>query len=75
MKIPCPFQSYNTPGLVCFSSSSVSPLGFLLLEHLEVEGLLNGLQGEFALRALEAGFEGGLESCATLCKTRWKAEC
>ena len=30
-----------------------------------LEGLLNGLQGEFALRALEAGFEGGLESCAT----------
>lgn len=28
-----------------------------------LEGLLNGLQGEFALRALEAGFEGGLESC------------
>ena len=39
MKIPCPFQSYNTPGLVCFSSTSVSPLGFLLLQHLEVEGL------------------------------------
>ena len=41
----------------------------------KLEGLLNGLEGEFALRALEAGFEGGLESCATVCKTRWKAEC
>ena len=39
VKIPCSFQSYNTPGLVCFSSTSVSPLGFLLLEHLEVEDL------------------------------------
>ena len=59
MKIPCSFQSYNTPGLVCFSSTSVSPLGFLLLQHLGVEDMavekINvGLLAEPLLSALSS---------------------